>query len=285
MFKIEACIVWIIFNLLRAMPIDLASAVGGWIGRNIGYRLPVTRRARRNMQRIFPEWSAAKREASLVRMWDNVGRTSGEYPHIDRFDFGPGRRVEIVGLEHLESLRDDGGPGIFFSAHFGNWELAGPSAARNGLPITLIYRAPNNPFVDWVFARRRSIDGIDLIPKGSAGARVALKKLMQGEHLGLLVDQKMNDGVAVPFFGRPAMTAPALAVFGLKFRCPVVPAHVVRTKGAYFRIIFEPPIQIEDTGDHQMDVLRTMTAVNATVEKWIREQPDQWLWLHKRWPE
>jgi KDO2-lipid IV(A) lauroyltransferase len=284
-FRLEAVAVWIVFHLFRILPIDAASAVGGWIGRTIGYRLPVTRHARRNLVRVFPDWSVDEREACIVRMWDNLGRTAGEYPHISEVTFGPGCRTETVGIEHLLALRDDGRPGIFFSAHCGNWELNGLSAVRHGLPISLIYRAASNPYVNWIFARGRSTEGIDVIPKGSSGARAALGKLKQGGHLGMLVDQKMNDGISVPFFGREAMTAPAVAVFALKYRCPVVPAHVVRTKGARFRIIFEPPMRFEVTGDHHADILRAMTAVNLTIERWIRQQPDQWLWLHKRWPD
>jgi KDO2-lipid IV(A) lauroyltransferase len=284
-FRLEAVVVWIIFHLFKVLPIDAASALGGWIGRTIGRHLPVTRHARRNLQRVFPEWSAAEREACVARMWDNLGRTAGEYPHITEFTFGPGSRMEMVGLDHLLALRDDGQPGIFFSAHCGNWELCGLSAARNGLPISLIYRAASNPYVNWIFEKGRSTKGIDVIPKGSAGARTALSTLKRGGHLGMLVDQKMNDGISVPFFGMAAMTAPAVAVFALKYRCPVVPAHVVRIKGAHFRIIFEPPMQFEATGDHHADVLQAMTAVNLTIERWVREQPDQWLWLHKRWPD
>lgn len=283
--RVEAAAVWIAFYFLRSIPIDLASALGGWIGRVVGYRLPVTRRARANMRRVFPEWTEDERESALVRMWDNLGRTAGEYPQIERFEFGPGRRVEIEGMEHLLALRDAGRPGIFFSAHYGNWEIAGLCAARHGVPISLIYRAANNPHVDWVFTRGRKVDGIEVIPKGAAGARRAIATLKRGGNLGLLVDQKMNDGISVPFFGRAAMTAPALAVLALKFNCPVVPAHVVRRSGATFRIIFEPPLHFEATSDRDADIVRAMTQVNAIIERWIRNQPDQWLWLHRRWPD
>jgi KDO2-lipid IV(A) lauroyltransferase len=281
----EAVAVWIVFYFFKAIPIDAASAIGGWVGRTIGYRLPITRRARRNMLRVFPAWSPAELELRLVEMWDNLGRTAAEYSHIDEFGFGPNSRVEIVGLENLLSLRDDGKPGIFFSAHLGNWELAGTCAARNGLPISLIYRAPNNPFVNWVLTYRGTIDGIDLIPKGPKGARRALERLQHGGHLGMLVDQKMNDGIRVPFFGRDAMTAPAVAAFALKFRCPVVPAHVIRVRGPNFRLVFDPPLYIEDTGDSRFDVRHAMTAINGHIERWILDQPAQWFWLHKRWPD
>jgi len=281
----EAGFVWLLYHALRRLSVEASSAFGGWLGQTIGYPLPVTRRARRNLQRAFPDWPKAKIEDTLRRMWDNLGRVAGEYPHLDKFGYGPGERVEIEGAEHLLALRDDGKPGIFFSAHFGNWELAGLSAARNGLPLTLIYRAANNPLVNWVFSKGRAVAGIEVIPKGASGARRALGKLRQGGHLGMLVDQKMNDGIAVPFFGRDAMTAPALAAFALKFQCPVVPAHVIRLEDARFRIVFQPPLQIAETGDQHADILAVMTQVNRLIEDWVRSYPEQWMWLHKRWPD
>lgn len=95
----------------------------------------------------------------------------------------------------------------------------------------------------------------------------------------------MNDGIAVPFFGRPAMTAPALAQFALRFDCPVVPARVERLGGARFRLTIQPPLEIQKSGDRQADVLAAMTEVNRIIEGWVRDRPDQWLWLHRRWPD
>ena len=100
----------------------------------------------------------------------------------------------------------------------------------------------------------------------------------------MLVDQKMNDGIAVPFFGRDAMTAPALAQFALKYDCPVVPVRVELLGGAYFRMTFYPALEIVPTDDRHADILRIMTEVNAIMESWIRDRPAQWLWLHRRWP-
>ena len=94
----------------------------------------------------------------------------------------------------------------------------------------------------------------------------------------------MNDGIAVPFFGRDAMTAPALARLGLRFRCPIVPIRTERLDGARFRFTVLPPLEMADTGDQAADVLTTMTRVNATIESWVRARPEQWLWLHRRWP-
>jgi Kdo2-lipid IVA lauroyltransferase/acyltransferase len=101
----------------------------------------------------------------------------------------------------------------------------------------------------------------------------------------MLVDQKMNDGIPVPFFGRDAMTAPALAVLALRYDCAVVPIRMLRTKGAHFRMISEPPLVLPKTGNAEADRRALMVSVNGIVERWVREHPEQWLWLHRRWPD
>jgi KDO2-lipid IV(A) lauroyltransferase len=123
------------------------------------------------------------------------------------------------------------------------------------------------------------------IPKGAVASRQAFATLRRGAHLGLLADQKLNDGIAVPFFGRDAMTAPALALLAMRFDCDVLPARVERLGGARFRLTVHPALPIPKTGDRDADVLTLMTEVNRTLESWIRERPDQWFWLHRRWPD
>ena len=123
-----------------------------------------------------------------------------------------------------------------------------------------------------------------MIPTGPKGARQILKSLKEGRHIGILVDQKMNDGIPVPFFGRDAMTAPALAELALRFNCPVVPTRAERIKGPHFRIIIEPPLHFTPSGDRKADVFTMMKMVNEKIEHWIRETPEQWFWLHSRWP-
>ena len=175
--------------------------------------------------------------------------------------------------------------GILFSAHLGNWEILPLAAGRSGITLTQIYRAANNPFVDRLMRDVRAPLGGRFTTKGATGARELVAALGRGEHLAMLVDQKMNDGIAAPFFGRDAMTAPALAQLALKFDCPVVPARVERIAGARFRLTAYPPLDIARTGDRAADVAETMRRVNAIVEDWIRDRPEQWLWLHHRWPD
>jgi len=283
---LQALAAFLVFSFFRLLPFDTASAVGGWIARSIGPRLAVSRRAVRNLERAFPEKGPSEIASIVSGMWENLGRLAGEYPHLSNIDVyaaeGP---VEVVGAETVDHLRDDGKPGIFFSAHIANWEIISLGATQRGLPLDRVYRAANNPLVEWLFQQGRSaVDGA-LIPKGPKGARQLLKALKDGKHLGLLVDQKMNDGIPVPFFGRDAMTAPALAELALRFDCPVVPACVVRLDGPRFRLVVEEPLKIVKSGSRQEDVLALMTAVNTRIETWIRANPSQWLWLHNRWPD
>ncbi|MDA8232478.1 MAG: lauroyl acyltransferase [Magnetospirillum sp.] len=282
-WRIEALGARAVFGLFAMLPVDWASALGGLLARVVGPRLRVSEIARTNLRRAFPDMPASRVEAVVGEVWDNLGRVAGEFPHIHWLIRN---RVEAVNLHHLHEMRDDGRPGIFISAHFGNWELGGAMACRENLPITLVYRAANNPGVETLYRRGRgaAAEG-GQIPKGSPGARQAIEVLCRGGHLAMLVDQKMNDGIPVPFFGRDAMTAPAMARFALKYRCPVVPAKIERLKGAHFRMTFYPPIPLPDSGDAHRDTLEVMTRVNALIEEWVRACPGQWLWLHKRWPD
>ena len=281
--RLEAAAVRVLFALFGALPVDWASALGGGLARLVGPHLGTSAVARRNLARIFPDMTPQRIEAVVAEVWDNLGRVAGEFPHVGWLIRN---RVEVVDLHHLHAMRDDGRPGIFVSAHFGNWELAGAMACRENLPITLLYRAANNPWVEGIYRKGRAASaGGGQIPKGAQGARLALEVLRQGGHLGMLIDQKMNDGIAVPFFGRPAMTAPAVSRFAVRFRCPVVPAKVERLAGARFRMTFYPPLPIPDSGNSHQDTLDLLTALNVLVEQWVRANPGQWLWLHKRWPE
>jgi KDO2-lipid IV(A) lauroyltransferase len=151
------------------------------------------------------------------------------------------------------------------------------------MKLPVVYRAPNNPWADALLRRFR--DAPLSIPKGPEGARALLRLIRAGGHAGILVDQKMNDGIPVPFFGRTAMTAPAVAQLGLRQGCVLVPSRTERLNGARFRITLYPPLDLHPTGDRVADELAVMTRINRLIEGWIRDHPEQWLWLHRRWPD
>jgi KDO2-lipid IV(A) lauroyltransferase len=283
--RLEAWGAAFLFGVFKLLPLDWASALGGVLARCIGPFLGVSRHARRNMSCAFPELSETEIAALIGSMWSNLGRVAAEYPHLREIRvFEPDGRVETHGFEHVDRSVEAGRQMIFFSGHIANWEIARLAGAQHGISVAQIYRVLNNPLMDRIIARFRG-DAGELIPKGAIAARRAIAALRRGAHLSLLADQKMNDGIPVPFFGRPAMTAPALAVLALRFDCDVLPLRVERLYGARFRVTVFPPLSVPRHGEPHADVAAVMARVNEILEAWIRDRPEQWLWLHQRWPD
>jgi KDO2-lipid IV(A) lauroyltransferase len=273
------------FGAFGLLPLDWASAIGGALARAIGPRLGISKRARLNIRRALPELADHEIAKTIAQMWDNLGRVAAEYPHLRQIRvFEPGGRVETHGFEHMDRAVAAGRRMIIFSGHIANWEIGMLAAVQYGAEVAQIYRAANNPLIDRMITRFRSIGG-ELIPKGTVAARRAIAVLRRGAHVTMLADQKMNDGIPVPFFGRPAMTASALAALALRFDCDVLPARVERLGGARFRLTVFPPLPLPRSGDHHADVATLMTRVNQTIEGWIRDRPQEWFWVHRRWPD
>jgi KDO2-lipid IV(A) lauroyltransferase len=273
------------FGVFAVLPLDRASAVGGALARTIGPRLGISKRARLNLSRAFPELPTAEIAHFVAGMWDNLGRVAAEYPHLHEIRvFEAGGRVETHGFEHMDRAVATGRRMIIFSGHIANWEIGMLAAVEYGISVAQIYRSANNPLVDCMITRFRGTGG-ELIPKGTVAARRAIAVLRRGAHLTMLADQKLNDGISVPFFGRTAMTSSALAALALRFDCDVLPARVERLGGARFRLTVFPPLPLPRSGDNHADVAALMAQVNQILEGWIRDRPEQWFWLHRRWPD
>ena len=271
--------------VFRLLPLDWASAVGGFIGRHIGPRLKVSWVARYDLMKAFPEKTPAEIDKIVVDMWDNLTRTFVEYPHLRQLCKHYDDRIEFVNFDLAKTLRDDGKGGIFFSAHIGNWEVSSIVGVKAGMPLHRIYRSANNPYVEWLFRFfRQRIKGI-LVPKGMSGFRQIVDLMRKNGHLALLIDQKMNEGVPVDFFGYPVMTTPSLASLVLKHDYPAVAVRSQRLKGAHYRLTVEALPPIEKTGNNAEDTRRYTEQANHILEKWIRDDPKQWFWVHKRWPD
>jgi len=289
-YRLEAALLSGLLALLRALGPVRASNVAGWLARGFGPLLPVTRVADANLRLALPELDAAARRRIIRGVYDNLSRTIAELPHLaalHRTEAGPGWEIAPECDAAMRALTVRGGPAIFLTAHFGNWEILPAAAASFGVPLAVVYRAANNPLVDAIIndLRDQGLGGkAMLFPKGAEGARATLRHLSRGGYLGILPDQKMNDGIEVPFFGHPAMTAPALAALALRYRCPVIPAYAYRIGPARLRIVCEPPLDLPDSGDRKADILALTLSVNQRLERWIRARPECWFWLHRRWP-
>ena len=286
--RIEAVLARAALHLLRRLGPVRASNLGGATARAVGPLLAVSAVADGNLRRAMPELDGAARRRLIRGVWDNLGRTVAELPHVGGLRATPaGPGWEIEGAEIAELLAAEGGPAVLFSAHLANWEVLQPVAAAFGIRLATFYRAAANPLVDRMLRdlRRRAAGAdVPMFAKGAAGARGALAHFGAAGILGMLVDQKMNDGIEIPFFCLPAMTAPAAAAFALRFRCKLVPVQVQRLGPARFRITVAPPLALPESGDRTADIAAVMGQVNAAVEGWIRARPAEWLWLHRRWP-
>ncbi|HEX7390768.1 MAG TPA: lauroyl acyltransferase [Acidiphilium sp.] len=287
--RIELATVRGFLALFRALPPVTASNLGGALGRTIGPMIPTSKVADANLRRVMPELDAAARRKIIRDVWENLARTAAEFPHLaDLRETASGPGYELVGTKHILELAARGGPAIGLTGHIGNWEIIPPVADRLGVPLAFFYRAADNKAVDDVILRlREKAMGrkVTMFAKGAAGARASYIHLLQGGFLGMLVDQKLNDGIAVPFFGLPAMTAPTPAVFARRFHCPILALHVERLGPARLRIVFEPPYFVEPTADKEKDIETATAWMNLTIERWIRARPGEWLWLHRRWPK
>lgn len=286
--RAEAGVARAVLWLVRRLGPATASNIGGWLARTIGPLLPVSRVADANLRLAMPELDAAARRRIVRGVWDNLGRTATEFAHVPelrRTAAGPG--WEIEGEAVLRAVVADGGPMILVSGHYGNWEVLPLAVAAFGIRMSSFYRPASNRLIDrMILDLRRAVVGeVPNFPKGVVGARAAVAHLRRGGPLGILVDQKLNDGIAVPFFGHDAMTAPAAAAMALRFRCPVIAGRVERLGPARFRLTVEPVLALPDSGDRQADVLALTTEINRVLERWIRARPDHWLWLHRRWPK
>jgi Kdo2-lipid IVA lauroyltransferase/acyltransferase len=274
---------------IRLLPTDHAIALGGWVARTASPLVPANRVGQDNLRHAFPRLDEKERQRILRAAWDNLGRTAVEYLFLDRI-FGVSKgewkwpeRIELSGAELFLELREKGGPAIVFSAHLANWELLAVCAAVYGLDSTVLFRPPNNAFIA---ERLNDLRGGAMGPLvvSRVGASLELgAALERGGLVGLLVDQHYGRGVRTPFFGRPAWTNPLLGILARRFDCPVYAARCIRLPGGRFRLELKGPIELPRNGEGAVDVDGAMRTVTAIVESWVKERPEQWLWLHRRW--
>lgn len=291
--RAEALLVRVAIGLLSALPVTLAARLGGAVAGFIGPLLSVSRKVGdANLRSALPALSAREREKIIRQVWINLGQTIAELPKLKALHEIPeGSRKPGYIMEgwedHALPYLVPGKPAIFFTGHLANWEVMPLIAGSHGVNFGFMYRAPSNPMVDGILKKLRHAGyggAVKMFPKGAAGGRAAYAHLSRGGVLGLLVDQKLDTGLPVPFFGRTAMTMDALASFALKFRCPVLPIHVQRLGPGRLRVVCEPPLALPQTADRPSDVMALTLEMNRTLERWIKARPGDWLWLHKRWP-
>ncbi len=268
------------------LPFKVSVAFGGWLARTVGPRYHLSKRARTNLKKCFPELTASDIQKIIVEMWDNYGRLAAEYANPDAFWDGKTlRNIEIKGIENLKNFQEDGKPGIIITGHTGNWQMITLAAQSIGFDLTQMYRPANNPWVDALMLKCQKLAVKNVITKRKSGPKDFLSLLRRGDHVLLLVDQKMGEGMSVPFLGREAMTATGAARMYLNQNCPLLPARSERLCDSHFRVTFYPPIDFIPRGNHQQNMYDLLLHINTMLGEWVKERPGQWLWIHRRWKD
>ncbi len=262
-----------------------------WLGRQLGgvwYHLDFEHRkvAIQNLRTAFGHEKSASEIRDIAKTtFQNLGMMTVEFFRIPRMDVKTFKeRVKIEGLEEALKLFERG-KGIFLLlSHFGNWEMMGVMSKVIGNPIMVIAKPmKRNEWVDQFITRIRSKAGLEVVSSVKAGRKV-MQALSRNRVVGILIDQraKRSEGIWVDFFGKKAPTTPSLAVLAMKTGAPVLPVFMVRD-GFQHRLIIKEPLELIRTGDIKKDVEANTQLFNHTLESMIREYPDQWFWVHRRW--
>lgn len=276
----------LITRTMRLLTVDKAAGLCGFIGRKIGPKLKVSGIAENNLKKIYGDNIDIGRV--IEKMWDNLGRYIGEFSFIDHISTEElNKRVTLTGLENIESLRVNNKPFLLFLCHQANWDFVIRKINSIYPKFVIAYRKINNPYIDRILLEKRQNPPYTImIEKSTGGAKELLKAIKAGYSVAMLVDQKMNNGIEVPFFNYPAMTAPAIARLSMQYNYPIVPLQIVRRGGlTEFDIIVHKPLEYELTSDREVDTYNIMLKINQTLESFIEQHPEQWFWVHNRWKE
>lgn len=260
---------------------------GKAVGRFFAKRFPkLQRTARRNLEIAMPGISDDERERIVIGVFESLGRHLGFVSHFKRFKHEDVRElVDVVGKENFYDVHPRGKGVLFFTGHFGSWEVFNLLPPAFGYGMNILVRRIDNPMVEGFVDRMRTRFGSVTLDK-TRSARTMFRVLKKGELLGILADLNVQEkeGVFVDFFGVPASTTTSIAKLALATGAAVLPAFAVwdESKTKYV-VHLEPEIKYDPDDDSDAGVRDLTQKITSVVEKYVRLYPEQWLWIHKRW--
>ncbi|MBT5876627.1 MAG: lysophospholipid acyltransferase family protein [Candidatus Latescibacteria bacterium] len=274
-------------RLLVAVARSVSTSTAAWLGTRLGdVAFDLVRKRRKvalaHLRQTFPD------EGDLVALarsvYRHLGGTAMEHARTLGASSGdiPGK-VMFSGEEHLAKALELGRGAILITGHFGYWEMLGAAVGSLGYPITVVAKDQHNPLVNSLIVQCRERLGMRVVPMSSA-TRGVLKSLSQNECVGLLVDQDAGPGgVFVDFLGREASTYRGPVVFAARTGAPIIPCFILKEGFERHRVVFEPAIDVVSTGNDEDDIVRYTQAYTEVLERYVRDYPDHWFWVHRRW--
>lgn len=277
----------LLLKLLSILPRPIAYAVGKYLAR-FAYLLTSRLRdtAQRNLKLAMPELSASEQQRIVKGVFDNFGRLLVEFSRFPKYTREQmAKVVEYDGLENYFDAMAKGRGVLFLTGHLGAWELSAFAHSINGHPHNILVRRIDNPFIERLVDRYRTLHGNRTIDKNNA-SRMILSALRRGEAVGILIDLNTvrNLGVFCDFFGIQACCTPGLATLALRTGAAVLPSFITWDGQRQIHTIhFGKALEIVNTGNLKEDILTNTARFHKVVEEYVRRYPEQWLWVHKRW--
>jgi Kdo2-lipid IVA lauroyltransferase/acyltransferase len=283
----EFAVVWVFVYGLRLLPRDLARIIGAAIGAVAFRALGRLRRVGlRNLELAFPEMPARERLAILKAEYRNLGFLLAEFCQMPDYSaVSASRFIRYEGLENYLRAREKGKGVLVLTGHLGAWELSSFYHSLMGMPMGMVIRRLDNPLVDRFVNRIRCLRGNRVIHKDDF-ARGLIASMRAGETVGILMDTNMTppQGVFVPFFGVEACTASGMARIAGKTGAAVVPGFLLWEKSERRYVLhFGEELEVVHTGDSELDAVTNTAAFTKAIEDYVRQYPEQWLWVHRRW--
>ena len=285
-YRLEYALAWALIKFVGILPRPLARAFGisiAWLVYCLHRKL--RRVGMRNLELAFPEKTPSDRKRILHGVFRSLGRQAAEvclFPRYTRENVS--QTVVYEGFENFERALAHGKGVMFLTAHLGAWELSAFSHSLYGHPLNVVMRPLDNPYLDRLTRRYRTMHGNKAVDKDFARGLIAA--LRKGETVGVLMDTNMiaGQGVFVDFFGHQACTATGVARVALKTDAAVVPGFTIWDPVLKkYRLRFDPAVKLIHTKDREADVVANTALFTKIIEDYVRRYPDQWLWVHRRW--
>jgi KDO2-lipid IV(A) lauroyltransferase len=285
--RIEYALAWLVIKTLGALPRPLARATAiaiAWVVYLLHSRL--RRVGMRNLALAFPEISSRQRARILRGEFTSLGRQLAEVCHFPKYTVENVNRVLVYeGFENYERAFARGKGVLFLTAHLGGWELSAFAHSLHGHPLHVVARPLDNAYLDQLVRQYRTLHGNTIVDKDDF-VRGLLSAMKNGEAVGILMDTNMTppQGIFVDFFGVPACSASGLARIALRTDAAVVPGFTIWDPALRkYRLRFDPAVNLIRSQDSEADIQANTQLFTKIIEDYVRQYPDQWLWVHRRW--
>lgn len=287
-YILEYILVKIFILIFKIIGFKKSTKLSVFLVKLVGKTLSVHNLAKKNIKNSLKKLNDQQIDNVLNKMWENLGMTITEYYFVNKKpkkEFNKIVDLDKNSQKNMQKLKKSTKGGILFSAHYGGWEVGAKYFTINDFRCKILYRPLNNKYVDQLLSIDQRKD-IKMISKGSSGSKEIIKCLKNNEFIIIMADQRVGDGIKVPFFGRNALTSPSLAKLSLKYKVPLVPIRIIRKDNTTkFNLEICNSLEIPKDKELTMDkkIYKITREINKTIEKWVKQYPEQWFWVHNRW--